>query len=406
MVSPLVSRTITLRYSLSAALLGALSACSSDDSGPDRAAPVVLTSSVVFGDESETTYINELDSLDEQEVELSSASEFPGWADLWVHHGKVLIADGESPVVTSYDVAVDGGLTKNGAISFANYGVSQAAFSGHVFVSDTKAYWFNTSEREVVIWDPSTLEISGSFALPELPNRGAQLLAGPTADRASVVRGDRAYVVFHWGDWTNYSLSDDSVIVVLDTTSDEVLDVIEVPCPELNFASIDDSKTIYFSSWGYSAVPTLLDGKPKACAVRLLDGEDAPDPDWSLTFADVTEGREASALRALGGGKALLTVFHDERVELTPDADRYALTDSANWRLWMLDLESLEAKPLDSLGWHAPGLQGTRIDGQTFISAPSGDYASSSTYRFALDGTAELLWESPGWQTRLFKLDR
>lgn len=360
--------------------------------------------SVVFGDEANTTYLSVLDSLAVQDVSHDGARELAGWADLWVLRDKLFVADGEAPVLTRYSLAEDRALVEEGKLSFQAYGTDNAAFWGHLFVDERKAYWFNTSQREVVIWNPQSLEIESSFALPALPDRVSQTLAGPTADRSSVVRGDRAYVPFYWADWTDYELSEDSVILVIDTQSNEVIDALSVPCPEINFATTTDDGTIYFSNWGYSAIPTLLDGKAQACAVRVLPGTDQLDPDWSLTFADVTEGREASSLRYVGDGKALLTVLHDERLEVTADADRFALTDSANWRLWLLDLTTLEAEPLDALGWHAPGLYGTRVGGETLLSVPSAAYDSSTTYRFSADGSAEKLWQSTGWQTRLFAL--
>jgi hypothetical protein len=364
------------------------------------------TSSVVFGAEGETTYVNVLDSLAVQAPNPRTAVELPGWADLWVHAGKVFVADAEAPVLTRFSVGRDGNLLEEGRVSFQNFGAALTTFTNQLFVAESKAYWFNTPGREVVIWDPTELATVRSFRLPELPDRGGQLLVGPSADRSSVVRGNRAFVPFYWANWDDYALSDDSVILVFDTVTDTVIDVISVPCPEINFASVADDGTIYFSNWGFSAVSTLIDAKPHACAVRVLDGSDTLDPGWSLTFADLTEGREGSALRWLGDGQALLTVFHDERAELGPEVDRVALADSAHWRLWSVDLESRTAAPLDALGWHAFGLYGARLEEEIYLFVPSSDYASTTTYRFSLDGTAETRWQSTGWQTRLFDLGR
>jgi hypothetical protein len=383
-----------------------LTACGGgdDDGGGVNRDAFYPTSSVVFSDQGEQTYVQMLPSIEAQTIDPGTSREFPGWADIWVHGGALFVADGEKPEIGRFGVEPDGTLVEDGRVNFQSFGAATAAFWGHLFVSPSKVYWFDTAGRTLVIWDPTTMTITRSFAFPELANREALTLSGPTADRSSVVRGDRAYVPFYWADWTDYVLSEDSVVLVFDTTTDALLDVISVPCPELNFATVDDDGTIYFSNWGYSVMPTLLDGKAKACAVRILPGSDQIDAGWKLTFADVTGGREAATLRTIGGGKALITVFHHERVELTPDADRYGLTDSANWSLWSYDLATGAAAPFEGLGWHSAGLYGTRVDDKAILSVPSGDYASTTTYTLAPDGTIAELWESVGWQTRLFKV--
>jgi len=94
------------------------------------------------------------------------------------------------------------------------------------------------------------------------------------------------------------------------------------------------------------------------------------------------------------------------RPQVSEDSDRFALAGSASWQEWTVDLETLQATPLPALGFHAPGLYSTRIDGDTFVAVPTAEYDSTSTYRLTADGNAELRWQSTGWQTRLFKLNR
>jgi hypothetical protein len=200
--------------------------------------------------------------------------------------------------------------------------------------------------------------------MPELPDRGSQQLQVPSADRSAVVRGSRLYVPTLWADWEEYKFSRESVILVIDTDADEFLSTLEVPCPDINKASVDDDQNIYFSNWVFSIAPTLVDGAPKPCAVRVARGSDALDENWSLTFADVTDGREAAALEYIDDGKALISVFHHERLdegELGPDTDRDALNGSGNWQFWTLDLETRKASPNEQLGFHAGGLYGAHV---------------------------------------------
>jgi len=361
------------------------------------------TSSVVFGDDGQSTYVSLLRSLDSQEVDIDRGREFAGWADMWVHEGNVFMTDGEAPVLTKYSVSEAGSLGEEGRLSFQSYGTDTAAFWRNRFVAPDKAYLFIMDERQVVVWDPSVMQIGGTFELPGLPDRGAQT-PYVTTDRGAVVRGDRLYVTVGWGDWDNYSLSNDSVILVIDTENDEVVGTLSAPCPDLNVASMDDGGDIYFSNWVYGIGPSLFESGASTCAVRIKAGEDTLDESWSLAFTDITEGRQAAALRFIGSGKALISVFHDERVEITPEADRWAIADSANWRSWTLDLDTLDATELDGLDWHAGGFYASRIDGRNHVFIPSADYSSTEAFELSSDGAVEPRWTTTGWVTRLFKV--
>lgn len=395
-----MSRRILLMFLL--ALSASLVACV--DEASVSAGGRFLTHNVVLGAEGDdTTYINTLQSLEPQMVDFATALEVPGWGDLWVIGDMAFVSSGESPTVTRFAIDDLGNLTENGTLSFQNYGFSTVGLTRQLIISPTKVYTINTAERLMVIWNPTSLEITGTASLPELPNRASLKLVGPSADRASAVRDGLAYLVFYWADFVSYTFSNDSAVVVIDIDTDTVVNEISVPCPELNFSTVDtDEGDIYFSNWGFSIASTLVHGGASACAVRIQKGASTIDPSFSLTFADVTEGREASSLRYLGNGKALITVHHHER--LAPGADYSTIADGANYKLWTLDLTTKVATPLETFGFHAFGTYGARVEGETLLFLPAADWTSTSTYRLEPDGTAELLWTSNGWQTRLFAL--
>lgn len=372
-----------------------------DESGGGGGGGRYLVHNVVLGVDSETSYVNTLPSLEPQTVDFATALEVPGWGDLFLVGGMAFVSSGEAPTVTRFAISDTGVLTEDGTLSFQTYGFATVGLTRQVIVSATKAYAVNAGERKLVVWNPTTLEITGTADLPALPNRGALKLVGPSADRASVVRDGYAYIVLYWADYGEYEMANDSVVLVIDTATDVVANEISVPCPELNFATSDtETGDIYFSNWGFSIASTLVHDTARACAVRIADGETTLDPSFSLTFADVTDGREASSLRYIGDGKALITVHHHERLGADPDVSTIA--DAANYKLWTLDLETKVATPLETFGFHAFGTYGARVDGATLLFLPSADWTSTATYRLEPDGNAELLWTSAGWQTRLF----
>jgi hypothetical protein len=94
------------------------------------------------------------------------------------------VSHAEAPVVSRFSVGAEGALVDAGSISFANY-VNDATFYSQEVVSATKAYLLG--EGELIVWNPSTLEITGTLTLPELPAReGIQPYVA--LDRGAVAR--------------------------------------------------------------------------------------------------------------------------------------------------------------------------------------------------------------------------
>lgn len=364
---------------------------------------VFVTASVVFGDEGTNSLVSVLNSVERQELDYDKAREFPGWTDAWVHEGHVFLADGEAPTVTRYSVNDNLELVEEGSLSFLNSGAGTAAFWNNLLVSPTKAYLFVIAERQIVVWDPSQMEITGSIALPGLEDREGQPLDDSAMDRSAIVREGRAYIPLIWGDYDEFSFSNDSAILVIDTQTDEVLDTLKVDCPTIDVATIDEDNNLYFSNWVFAIPPALINDKPEACAVRIAAGSERIDESWSLTFSDATGGRQAAALRVLGDDTALMSVFHDERVQVTSQTDPNELLGSQNWKLWSLDLSSREAAPLE-LDWNSGGYYLTRVAGRNQLFLPSTDYSSTTAYELDPNGQVTQLWSALGWTTRLFQL--
>lgn len=125
------------RYLLLLAAASA-SACGDEPSGHASRGSLV-TNAVVFGDDATSSYVTLLPSLESGDVELSGAREFAGWADVWVHDGKVFVSDGEAPELTRFSVDESGALVGGRQLSFQRHGAESAAFWTNLFVSSHKA---------------------------------------------------------------------------------------------------------------------------------------------------------------------------------------------------------------------------------------------------------------------------
>jgi hypothetical protein len=381
-----------------------LGACSNDDgddgSTPGGDGPLYVMATAVSDDSASNTYVALLDSLAARELDLSQAREFPGWSDIGVIGGWVFVSSGEAPVVTRFALDAQGTLVEDGPpISFANY-VGDANMYNQELISPTKAYLLG--DGELVVWNPTTLEITGTVPLPKLPVRDG-IEPYVVLDRGSVVRGDRMYVTAAWTDTTELNMLPDSRIIVVDVERDVVVDEITVPCPDVMVADGDEHGNLYFSNWVYSPGATLLYGDSPACAVRIPAGSETID-DWRLSYAGAT-GHEGAAMGYLGSGRWLFSSFLGDPATYDPATDDWfdwLFGDS--WQLTVLDPSTGTTTPVTGIPRNGGGYYASRFDGVTHLLMPGDGYTTTSVFALGADGVATPEIHSSGWSTRIFRL--
>jgi len=332
-----------------------------------------------------TSYVPVVPSLDVEEISLDNAKELNGRASIGQVGKWLFIAGSTEPVVTRYTITADGKLEEDGKLNFMNYGVPEffAIDSwGALFVNEEKAYIFNGSDGSHIVWNPTTLEITGEIKGPDVTMEGYNL------ESIAFVRGNRMYRVFTLLNYDTWEfLPKPQYLAVYDLDKDEIIEIVEeTRCPQLyNRPFIDENEDIYFSGWVWTPGLALTGEYPKSCALRVKKGEDVFDPDYQLNFGDITEGREGAMLRYLGKGQALLDVFHAERAEINDDTDAQKLTETPNWRLWKIDLAKKTGAPIESLDFKAGGFTDVPIDGRNFLLVPNKDYSETTAYEIVGD---------------------
>lgn len=400
--SPASSRrvaTLALALPLFAAACG-----SSDDDAPGGGGggPFYVIATAISDADDANTYVKVMDHIEEGELDIATAREFPGWSDLKVHNGAVFVSSGEAPRVYRFQVDDSGKLVDDGEIDFGAY-TSYADMYSQVFISEDKAYLLGEA-GEYVIWNPKTMEITGAVSLPNLAPRMA-IDAAPALDRGMFVRDGRLYHTVAFSDYENYKMEPGSLIVVTDVVEDKVLEVIEASCPDLNVIDQDAAGNLYFSNWVYSPGATLVNGGAPACAMKMAAGETTIDTSWTTTFADVTGGHEAAALNMLDGGRAILSVFMEDHQAFDPAQDDvFDWIFGANWKSYTFDLDTKAVAPVTGLDWHSGGYYASRFDDRTYILLPGDGYTTTTIYELGDDGSAALKLHSNGWATRLFRV--
>jgi hypothetical protein len=382
-----------------AALVG-LAACSSsdgDDSTSENGTASFVLSTLVFGPVDTTSYVNVLDSLDPQTVDLGEAREFAGLADVWVHDGSVFVAEFDARTITRFSIE-NRSLIKNGEVSFLDYGLTDFGFWLNTFVSSSKAYFLDRA-GQYVVWDPSAMAIVGTLPLPELPHRDDKTPFPGYSDRAALLRDGLLYQPIYWADEAFFEFTADSRIVVIDTERDEVVDVLEAPCPGLDFATRDESDNLYFSSWIFAPGGAALLDQPATCVVKVPVATN--DVEKVFELAELTSGREGGVMRYLGDGRALVSVLHHDHASSNDVAE---VTYGPNWRFWSLDVVTGDAAETEDIDWNAGAAYSASAGGKELMLVPAGDYTDTTVFEVASGSAPRKLFDTGGWSLRVFEL--
>jgi hypothetical protein len=378
---------------------GAGAGAGANDGGSGNG-PLYAVSSLFFGSNETTAYVSLIDSLDGQTIDYTRARETTGQSDMWVHDGAVFIATTEARTITKYAV-VGRELVEGETISLLSYGLTDFGFWLNTFVSPTKAYFLNGS-TEFIVWNPATMEIVKTVPLPVLEARSGFKVFTGYSDRAAVVRSGRLYQPLYWTDDTYFQFTPDSAIAVFDVATDTLVDVLEAPCPGLDYATSDAAGNLYFSSWVFAAGGAAVLQQPPTCVVKVASGSDAVSV--AFEFAQVTEGRQGAAFKFVGGGRAILSALHADRVTLTPTSDPAEVTYGANWRFWSYDPIAGTAAAIDAIDWNAGAQYTFDIDGTAYMLVAAGDYSATTVYDVGDGRSPQPLFDTRGWSVRLFRI--
>jgi hypothetical protein len=375
-----------------------------NDAGPSK--PLYAVMYQIYDDAGSTSYLNLLDSLDIDEVELSQAHEFGGGrAFIQAYEGKLFVGDAESPTVTRYSVAEGGELIAEGKLGFANYGLDKGQFDAWnvTFIDPTKAYLLDFRDGTTIIWNPSTMEIVGDIPpADEFQREGYSFESTPGA-----VRDGKMFRTVSWVNYDDAKYSTDLLLAVYDVETDELLELIEeTRCPVPgNLVHQDEAGNIYFSNWVWPVAGTILRGAPAPCVLRIEPGEDRFDPKWVLDYRDVAEGRHGAMFSYVGDGRALISVFYDERTSFDAATDPWSYVGSNNWRIWRMDMNSQVGAPLDGIGFNGGAFTPLRFDDRLYLLVPGGEADNWATQVYEVTGdSAEPRVKLPGWSYQLVKL--
>jgi hypothetical protein len=339
-------------------------------------------------------YLHVLEAWPESgELDYDTAVELGEFVSVYAMGPAVFVHQPDDGSVRKLVVKPDGTVTEDVTVSFAKYGVT--GFSGDmVYVSPTRAYLVDEAAAQIVIWDPSAMEVLGAATLAkEALSRGdlaAQLSRGIALD-------GEGFVAASYRNWDTLEYHDAAAIGVFDATADEPeLQIIEDDrCSSTVTTPFDGGDGFVYlisdAALGFDALANPKRTENSLCVLRMSPGTGKFDESFFVDLKEVLGSPGFYAAHPMKDGKLLVNLWAPD-VEL----DSVANPEDSNW-YWeyppyfeyaIVDLASGKATPVPDLGRAAVQWSITlRVDNNTYVQTYRED-TGSDVYRVDIDGSA------------------
>ena len=116
----------------------------------------------------------------------------------------------------------------------------------------------------------------------------------------------------------------------------------------------------------------------------------------------ILDGHQASAMATAATVTRWSRCFHQERVQIDDKTDPLAIVGQPNWKIWRVNLSTLEAE-IDGIDWNSGATYQSWVDDLNYVLVPGEKYATTKGY--AVNGaSAELRLQTNGWTVRAFRV--
>jgi hypothetical protein len=391
-----------LALSMAAASLWlAAAGCGESNNGGNGigSGPAYLVGTRVFAsDGAATSYFHVLPSIEQgTAVNPAQALEVPGAAKLYgaFDLGWFAVGDGESPTITRYTLDQNAALRPDQSISMQPYGVA-SLWDTLYFVSPTKAYYPDREGKQLVVWNPMAMEITGTIPLPQTAREGFLALYGYTP----VIRGTKLLFSVGWFDWEmNDSILGETGLVVIDTATDTVARFdVDTRCGGITQTVVTPSGDAYLVSSALAAAGNRLGRLPTApCALRIAAGADALDSSYLVRLGDLTAGALAGEPIQGGQGKIFLRVFDDTMGTVGADDNTWDVTGQLAWTWWRWDVASNMAARVPELEPATADVLSFEVEGRVYGAETKADYSETTLIELTAAGGPKRALTAPGF---------
>ena len=404
-------RSPRLRTRFASLFLVALFACSDDDGGGDRdidgSIPLDATTATPDGgasdagtkdgsaaaanplyivhsatqnpDNTRTNYFTLTKSLTTPAtLDYATAIKQPGRSRLYAQQdlGFFAIGAGETLTITRYTVGPSDTIVPGASLSLQPQGVTSLGAQAVYFVSETKAYYKDSANAQIIVWNPKEMKFVRKIELPaELIKKGYS-----TSVSQWGAEGGQAYFAIGWSTTTFDKVLPGSKLVRIDTATDEVTITDDQRCRGLN-QTANIGGTVYFFSdvinaFGHAVYPN--EGGQPACALRINRGQTTFDPTYVGNVAGAFRADQAATVVDVTADGVAWVQVADLKVAPTKPGTTYNEWYEKGWSWYRVPLATLQGPtPLPTPAGAYSGIT-TTVDAEFLITQASADYGTST----------------------------
>lgn len=334
--------------------------------------PLFAVTTQVYDGTDYTSYVVLTDSMGAGELSLDDGIEIAG-RSLGVgpnEGGALFVSNG--PELTRYDLNEDDELIEGATISFLPAGLSSIGeYQGQFqFVSESKAYFFDGSTGQILVWNPKEMTFIKSISLAELVHADELLTFGG----APVIEGDKIMAFPGWRSADNTRVIARSAVVTLDTSTDTVAIDVDERCGYTRDGVLADDGMLYLATEAFASAVYHYntDNAPAPCLIRFDTDSGSFDSSFQTDLTTVFDGAVAGTLLTGPDNEAYILTLDFSGYEGPPVPRVLASSPVWNWAALSLgdapvvelldaDADVADVQPVTSPGSILPSLLGDEL---------------------------------------------
>lgn len=359
-----------------------------------------LTSVVIDANNERFTYIQGADAL-EGHFTNEYAIEVPGNAVTMSGAGHLFVGLAEEPTWVRYSITESGTIEESGRLSLLNLGATSIDF-GNAFVDETTAVSVLSQQAIAVVWNPSTMTITGEVDLSHLLHPDYPVEVWTTVAHEGLV-----YIPGRWTNWDEGTMRQLVSLTIVDPKARVVVGVAEDDrCSNGGQVSFDAEGYGYVMSDGRTNAAQMFarvkgESVPQNCLLRIPPGGTDFEDDYFYSVPALTGGLQVigeMGTGAQGSGFAFNKMFYEDRLPDGVEAVDFAYWNEPAHRMWRFTLadppvaEVVEGAPFSAIGFTGSALEGLVYLGESLDMGATSDVyeydgeSNAATVRFTMDG--------------------